>query len=107
MEQHPYDAQLTAIPTTGQPVSDTTIKDIIMPLRGALQYDMKCFINQYKKEIDALGERVEYVENKMCDFTDAHNELVDAHFELEDEIKNLKLKVTDLEDRSRRNNVKF
>lgn len=50
---------------------------------------------------------MEYGENKICDFTDAHNKLVDANFELEDEIKNLKLKVIDLEDRSRRNNVKL
>lgn len=43
----------------------------------------------------------------MGDFTDGQNDLVDAHFELEDEIKHLKLKVADLEDRPRQNNIKF
>lgn len=68
---------------------------------------MMNFMNQSKKEIDDLGDRVEHVENKMCDFTEAHNKLVDAHFDVENEIKNLKLKVADLEDKSRRNNIKF
>lgn len=43
----------------------------------------------------------------MGDFSKAHNELVDAHFELEEELKQLKLKVAEQEDRARRNNIKF
>lgn len=39
----------------------------------------------------------------MGDLSAAHNELVDAHMDLEDELKALRLKVTDLEDRSSRN----
>lgn len=102
-----YNEKLNAFPTSGQPILDTDLKDLILSLRGALQQDMKCFIQQSKKETEAIGERVDYVEQKICDFTEAHNELVDAHFEMEEEIKRLKLKVADLEDRSRRNNIKF
>lgn len=58
-------------------------------------------------EIEDLGERVDYIENKMTDFTNAHNKLVDDHFALKEEVKQLKLKVADLEDRSKRNNVKL
>lgn len=47
---------------------------------------------------------MDYIETKMGDFTEAPNDLVDDHFELEDKLK-LK-KVVDLEDRSRRN-IKF
>lgn len=43
----------------------------------------------------------------MGDFAVAHNELVDAHNEAEDELLTIKSKLADLEDRSRRNNVKF
>lgn len=43
----------------------------------------------------------------MTDFTEAHNKLVDDHFILEEEVKQLKLKVADLEDRSRWNDIKF
>lgn len=85
---------------------DSTIKDMIISLRGALQY-MLNFMQKSKMEIDALGERVDYVENKMCEFTSTHNEMVDSHFELEDEVKHLKMKMADLEDHARRNNVKF
>lgn len=43
----------------------------------------------------------------MEDFTEAYNDLLDANFEVEEELKHLKLKVADLESRSRRNNIKF
>lgn len=43
----------------------------------------------------------------MGDFKEAHNNLVGAYFDLEEEIKNLKLKVAYLENRSRGNNIKF
>lgn len=43
----------------------------------------------------------------MEEFTLAHNELVDAHFDVEDEIKSMRLKMADIEDRARRNNIKF
>lgn len=33
------------------------------------------------------------MENKMTEFTEAHNELVDDHFSLEEELKQLKLKM--------------
>lgn len=79
---------------------------MIISLRGALQY-MLNFMQKSKMEIDALGERVDYVENKMCEFTSTHNEMVDSHFELEDKVKHLKMKMADLEDHARRNNVKF
>lgn len=82
LESNPYDDKLNAIPTAGQPILDTTIKDMIMSLRGALQHDMINFMHKSKVEIEALGERVDYMENKMCDFTSAHNDLVDSHFEL-------------------------
>lgn len=47
------------------------------------------------------------METKIDDFSAAHNELVDAHVDVKDEPKALRLKVAKLEDRSRRNNVKF
>lgn len=43
----------------------------------------------------------------MGDFAVARNKLVDAHNEDEDVLTAIKLKLADLEDRSRRNNVNF
>lgn len=57
--------------------------------------------------IDELGNRVHHVEQKMGDFSGAHNDLVDAHNALEDEVAALSAKVADIEDRNRRNNVKI
>lgn len=57
--------------------------------------------------MDDLGERVDHIENKMAEFTTAHNGLVDAQNQLDDDFHSLSAKVADLEDRSRRNNIKF
>lgn len=99
--------QLDAFPTTGQPITDITMKDMLLTLRGALQKDMAAFMRSTQREINALGDRVDLTEHRMDDFTGAYNGLVDAHSDLEEELKMLKLKVADIEDRSRRNNVKL
>lgn len=62
-------------------------------------------VSQIRKEVDDMG--VHHVENKMGDFAVAHNELGDAHNEAEDVLTAIKSKLADVEDRSRRNNVKF
>lgn len=67
---------------------------------------MDC-ISQLKSDITEIGERVSHVEDKMAEFTTSHNELVDAHNEKDDELEALKNKMADLEDRSRRNNIKL
>lgn len=64
-------------------------------------------VSHIKREADDLGDRVQYVEDKMGDFAVAHNELVDSHNEAEDELLAIKSKLANLEDCSRRNNVKF
>ncbi|XP_077327941.1 uncharacterized protein LOC143981418 [Lithobates pipiens] len=59
------------------------------------------------RRLKAIGERVSHTEDKMGEFATAHNELVDAHNEAEDEIQAIKSKMADLEDRNRRNDVKL
>lgn len=86
------------------------MKDMLITLRGALQHDMSCFMKQIKVEMEALGNRVDQVEFNMTDYAQAHNELVDAHDALLDEMRTMKIKtkkLKDLEDCSRRNNIKF
>lgn len=43
----------------------------------------------------------------MADLFSAHNELVDGFADHEDELQRINLKLPDLEDRSRQNNIKF
>lgn len=54
-----------------------------------------------------MGDRVSNVETKMGEVTDSVNDLIDAHGEEADDIAWLKTKMADLEDRSRRDNLKI
>lgn len=51
--------------------------------------------------IDDLGERVDDVENKMAEFSTAHNGLMDTHNQLNEVMKSIAVKLADLEDRNR------
>lgn len=94
-------------PTQNQPVMDTTLKDMLVSLRSTLHADMLAFTQQFKTEVAAVDSRVTHIESKMGEFTSTFNDLVDAHNERDDEIHAIKTKLADLEDRSRRNNVKI
>lgn len=94
-------------PAVGQPLSDKTLKDMLVSLRGSLHRDMMTMVSQMRWEVDGIGERIHHMENKMGDFAVAHNKLVDAHSEAEDTLTAIKSKLANLEDRSRRNNLKF
>lgn len=102
-----FSEKLDAFPTVGQPILDSALKDMLITLRGALQHDMSNFMKQTNKEIAAIGDRVDYIENKLSDYALAYNEVVDTHDNLADKIRNLKIKMADIEDHSRPNNVKF
>lgn len=98
---------LGAFPTTDQTVSQTFLKDMMLSLRSSIQQSFTSALNSQKSIIDDLDERVDHVESKMVDFSVAHNGLVDAHNQLDDNLKLLSAKLVDLEDRNRRNNIKL
>lgn len=54
-----------------------------------------------------MGERVNQVEHVVTDSTTTVNDIIDANEESEEERHWIHAKITDLEDRSRRNNVKL
>lgn len=54
-----------------------------------------------------MGGRIDHIERKMGEFVSSHNTLVDAHDDQAEEIARLKAKMADLEDASRRNNLKL
>lgn len=98
---------IAAFPTSGRPVSDTVLKDMLLSLKASLHTDMTAGINHCQREVQALGRRVDHIEQYMSDFTSSFNTMVDAHSNHDEEIAWLKNKVADLEDRSRRNNIKI
>lgn len=98
---------LDTFPTSNQAVSDLILKDMMLALRSSIQQSFKNALHHHMAALDDLGERVNHIETKMGEFSEAHNGLVDAHNHLEDEMSSLAAKLTDLEDRNRRNNIKF
>uniref|UniRef100_A0A803JZM3 L1 transposable element RRM domain-containing protein n=1 Tax=Xenopus tropicalis TaxID=8364 RepID=A0A803JZM3_XENTR len=92
-----------AQPSGISPVDD--LKNMIIDLKSTLQADIKQLANDIRKEIQ--GDRTAHMETKMAEYAAAHNDLADSHTQLESEMDKLKDKVADLEDRSRRNNLKL
>ena len=54
-----FGEKLDTFPTAGQPIIDSTMKDMLITLQGALQHDMSSFMEQTKVEMEALGNRVD------------------------------------------------
>lgn len=98
---------IDAFPTNNQSVMDSTLKEMLMSLRGAIHTDMLQLMKQCKSEVDKVRGRVSHIENKMGEFSETFNDMVDAHNDHADDIVWLKSKVADLEDRSRRNSIKI
>lgn len=97
----------TSFPTSGTAVSDTVLKDMLVSLLSSMHGDMLLCMKSFKADIGELGDRVAHVEEKIGEFAAFHNTLIDAHSDHTEEITWLRAKDADLEDRSRRNNVKI
>lgn len=74
----------------------------MLALRSSIQQSFIETLNKQMSVLDDMSERVSHVENKMGEFSEAHNSLVDAHNQLEDELTSLAAKLADLEDRNRK-----
>lgn len=99
--------QLNKFPTTGQTLSYTVMRDMLITLRRSLHRDMMNSITELRNNVSSIGDRVSHIKDKMGEFTVAHNELVDTHNDTEGDMQSMKDKIADLEDRSRRNNIKL
>lgn len=75
---------------------------MMLSLRASLVSDL---LSNVKKELQALRDRVDRVENTMGEYS--FNSLVDAHNAHTEEITWIKDKIADLENKSRRNNIKI
>lgn len=78
-----------------------------MSLCAILQVDITTSLRQVRVDIDDLGNRRNYVETKMEEFASSFNALVDSKSDKGDYIVWNKVKHADLEDRSRKNNLKI
>lgn len=88
-------------------MSDIMLKGMLHSLRSFLQSDIMSCMQQFKQEIHSMGDRINTIESSISNQALSFNTMVDAHNQHSDDIMWLKDKVADLEDRSRRNNLKL
>lgn len=83
------------------------MKDMFLSLQSSLMLNISSMIGKFSSDMQGLGERVKHIEHKMDACTTTVNNLIDAYKEQSDNTDWIKVKLADLEDRSRRNNVKL
>lgn len=93
--------------TSGLLVLDTTMKDMLLSLQTSLMTNISAMINNFSGQLQGMGDRVQHIEQKMNACTTTVNELIDAYKDQADDTDWIKAKHADLEDHSRRNNVKI
>lgn len=52
---------INEFPTTDKPVSDTTLKDMLLSLRTSLHADMIQCISNFKIEVGEMGGRIDHI----------------------------------------------
>lgn len=80
---------------------------MLLSLKNDLQAELCNSVSALQVQVEQLEGRMDITEQKVRECVSAHNVLVDSYQERDADIQRLKNKVTDLEDRSRRNNLKF
>ncbi|CAH2324781.1 Hypothetical predicted protein [Pelobates cultripes] len=60
-----------------------------------------------RKDVQELGKRTSHVESKMEDFASGYNDLATHVEQIEQKLTATELKLTDLEDRARRNHLRL
>ena len=98
---------IATFPTSNQPVMDTVLRDMLVTLRSSIQADMINCMHKVSGELREVEGRVEHIETKMGEYASTINSLVDANEAQEENSEWFKNKLADLEDRSRRNNMKI
>ena len=86
---------------------DTVLKDMLISVRSTLQSDMATYMHRLTGDVQEVGNRVNHIESKMEEYATTINELVDANEDREADNEWIKAKLADMEDRSRRNNLKI
>ncbi|XP_040190604.1 uncharacterized protein LOC120922368 [Rana temporaria] len=100
-------SSIACYPTSGKPVLDTTMKDMLLSLQSSLMVNISAMLNNFSIEMKGLGERVLHVENKIEKQSKTVNNLVNAYRDQMDDADWMRAKIADLEDRSRRENIKL
>lgn len=98
---------LAALPASDQPASEYTLKLMLKSPQKDLRNELRSSLSSLHFRVDQIEERTDMLERQVTEHTTAHHEASEAYHQHSQEIQFLQAKVTDLEDRSRRNNIKF
>lgn len=98
---------MASFPTSGLPVIDTTLKEMLMSLQTSLMTDLTSMFTKISTDMHYMGNRISTIEQGMTDCSTTVNDIIDAVDDIKGEQEWVRAKLADLEDRSRRNNVKL
>ncbi|CAH2222132.1 Hypothetical predicted protein [Pelobates cultripes] len=94
-----------------QPLTTATMRHMLTDLADTLQFNMKKQLQSLtadlRKDISDIGQRTGHMEQKLDECADAHNCLANKVPDYEATLNSYKIKVPDMEDRSRRNNIRI
>lgn len=74
---------------------------MLLSLRKSIRSDMSSMLAKYDNTLQEHKDRLSHMENKLQEFSEAHNKIVDVHTAHRNYIDWIKAKMADLEERSR------
>lgn len=86
---------------------DTVLKDMLISLQSSLMSDLSSLFHKMNSDLHVMDQRVSTIEQGMTECTTTVNDMIDTLDEVRDEQDWVRAKLANLEDRSRRNNVKL
>ncbi|CAH2295039.1 Hypothetical predicted protein [Pelobates cultripes] len=72
-----------------------------------MQQQLQTLTADLQRELQEIGNRTAQMESKMEKYVEAHNSLADKLQEFDDILESHRLKLADMEDRAKRNNLRF
>uniref|UniRef100_A0A8C5WJQ2 Uncharacterized protein n=1 Tax=Leptobrachium leishanense TaxID=445787 RepID=A0A8C5WJQ2_9ANUR len=97
----------SGLPLQGMEAFTERIEGLINTLSDKLTSRLDSVAADIKKEIREIGDRTDKLEEKMAEQAGAHNAMAERVDDLEEQLRGALLKVADMEDRSRRHNLKI
>lgn len=98
---------MSSFPTSGQPVMDTTLKEMLISLQTSLMTHLSSLFHKITTDIHSLDDRVTNAKRGIYACTSTVNETIEAYDAVKEVQAWMCAKLADLEDRSRRKNVKL
>lgn len=80
---------------------------MLLSLKHDLQIILHTHLSKFQVQLEQIEERTDQIERKISEYLSAYSDLVDDHESHSADLLRMKNKLADLEDRSRRNSLKF